>query len=418
MKCPNCGAEVAGNFCEYCGSQLQGQRPKCSKCGSTNITFKRENQGEIRGKSSKQVIHRTVGLCKDCGNTWYVSETAPSITPHKRKTWLWVLGWLFIFPLPLTVLIMRKRDMNAILKIFAIAASWIIYFSIGMAREKQDNQILNASDLSPAPIQVISTDTPNSVDEVPVAEVPANTESITENAKFSLSYDVAGEYGEPLTLNENTDMPISFIAFKIPGGVYDVSNKAAQGTAQITVYSGVEFDGQWEQFVSRDCDKPIVLQSGDVKSLTVQEGQFLKLNDGATDIEFVKTANVEKWEDRFLRTENDVIDYVDNTLTPEYEKRISTTMDYNLNEPGVYYVYVEILMAEDTPAYLRNSLKTIEERIHQAPYEMNVYLIYTKSQGEGLCSTALGNGFSDYSLMLKGQRYQYNSLDEIPDDLF
>jgi len=164
MKCPNCGAEVAGNFCEYCGSQLQGQRPKCSKCGSTNITFKRENQGEIRGKSSKQVIHRTVGLCKDCGNTWYVSETAPSITPHKRKTWLWVLGWLFIFPLPLTVLIMRKKDMNAILKILAIAASWIIYLSIGMAREKQENQILNAADLSPAPIQVINTNTPNSVE--------------------------------------------------------------------------------------------------------------------------------------------------------------------------------------------------------------------------------------------------------------
>ena len=417
MKCPNCGAEVNGNFCEYCGSSLQGQRPKCSKCGSNNVSFKRENQGEIRGKRSKQVIHSTVGFCKDCGNTWYVTDPAPK----KRKTWLWVLGWLFIFPLPLTILLLRK-NMNKIVKYVIIALAWIIYLFIAMPVNGDSTTTQSPAEHT----QAIATEAPAAeapateapATEAPAAEAPASEEDTTENAKFSLSYDVAGEYGEPLTLNENTDMPMSFIAFKIPGGVYDVSNKAAQGTAQITVYSGVEFDGQWEQFVSRDCDKPIVLQSGEEKPLTVQEGQFVKLNDGATDIEFVKTANVEKWEDRFLRTENDVINYVDNTLTPEYEKRISTTMDYNLNEPGVYYVYVEILMAEDTPAYLRNSLKTIEERMHQSPYEMNVYLIYTKSRGEGLCSTALGNGFSNYSLMLKGQRYQYNSLDEIPDDLF
>ena len=31
---------------------------------------KRENQGEIRGKDVKSIVHTTVGLCKDCGYTW------------------------------------------------------------------------------------------------------------------------------------------------------------------------------------------------------------------------------------------------------------------------------------------------------------------------------------------------------------
>ena len=302
--------------------------------------------------------------------------------------------------------------MNNIVKYVIIALAWIIYLFMAMPVNGDSTTIHSSSEHT----QVIATEAPAT--EAPATEAPTTEKAAPENTSITLSSDVVGDYGEAMTLNENTDMPTSFIAFKIPGGVYDVSNKATQGTAQITVYSGVEFDGLWEQFVARDCDNPIVLQAGEKKPLIVQEGQFVKLSDGASNIEFLKTGDVETWEERFLRTEHDVIDYVDNTLTFEYEKRISTTMDYNLREPGVYYVYVEILMAEDTPAYLRNSLKTIEERMRQAPYEMNVYLIYSKNKGEGLCSTALGNGFSDYSLVLKGHRYQFNSLDEIPDDLF
>ena len=93
MKCPNCGAEVGNNkFCEYCGSQISVEMQKeqeqlnkktCPKCGSTNISYSRENQGEIRGKNSKQIVHRTVALCKDCGETWFADKEV-----KKKKTWL------------------------------------------------------------------------------------------------------------------------------------------------------------------------------------------------------------------------------------------------------------------------------------------------------------------------------------------
>ena len=67
MKCPSCGAESQGKFCEYCGSEMPQEKStisitnnyynssasqenieidnnigKCPKCGNAKITFKRE----------------------------------------------------------------------------------------------------------------------------------------------------------------------------------------------------------------------------------------------------------------------------------------------------------------------------------------------------------------------------------------
>lgn len=147
MKCPNCGAEVSGGFCSFCGSQLSEettQKVKCANCGSTNIAFKRENQGEIRGKKAKQIVHRTVGYCKDCGNTWYIAENSPK----RRKTWLWVLGWIFIFPLPLTIILLRKKEMKPVIKYAIIAVAWVIYLIIALA-SKSNNEEKTVETLPP-----------------------------------------------------------------------------------------------------------------------------------------------------------------------------------------------------------------------------------------------------------------------------
>ncbi len=65
MKCPNCGAIIPANkkICEACGSQIsyvmrreqeQINKQGCPQCGSSNIQFKRENQGEVRGKKQSE----------------------------------------------------------------------------------------------------------------------------------------------------------------------------------------------------------------------------------------------------------------------------------------------------------------------------------------------------------------------------
>lgn len=145
MKCPNCGAEVGNsNFCEFCGTQIsfsmrreqeQLNKRGCPKCGSSNITFTRENQGELHGKNTKRVINRTVGFCQDCGHTWYpeMAMAAPYVAPSQKSNMVWwVLGWIFFFPAPVMVLIWRKKNKwDTKKKIAATVAFWVVLFILG-----------------------------------------------------------------------------------------------------------------------------------------------------------------------------------------------------------------------------------------------------------------------------------------------
>lgn len=58
---------------------------------------RQQAQAEARQRENE---HRT-----DAGNT----ASQEIVAPKKRKTWLWVLGWICIFPLPLTILMLRKK---------------------------------------------------------------------------------------------------------------------------------------------------------------------------------------------------------------------------------------------------------------------------------------------------------------------
>ena len=61
------------------------------------------------------------------------------VSEKMRPTWLWVLGWICIFPLPLTILLARKRNLNAVIKYGVITAAWIFYLIIAMAGNDNDN---------------------------------------------------------------------------------------------------------------------------------------------------------------------------------------------------------------------------------------------------------------------------------------
>ena len=147
MQCPNCGAEIKDKkICDFCGTLItvemrrtyeQLNRTGCPKCHSTNIQFKRENQGEIIGKKSKQIVHKTFGFCKDCGYTWLPTGVGQQ-EPQKNNLWLWVLGWICIFPVPLTILMLRKKEMKASSKYGIIAIAWIIYLIIGLTGNSYD----------------------------------------------------------------------------------------------------------------------------------------------------------------------------------------------------------------------------------------------------------------------------------------
>lgn len=141
MKCPNCGADIKdkSKFCEFCGSSITSDMKKeqeyvnktgCPKCGSSNISFEREKQGEVKGKKGTAVVRSTVGFCKDCGYTWHVAGTGTQ-TKKNNMLW-WVLGWLFFFPAPVMVLIWRKKcKWNIKVKIGVTLAFWLVLFIVG-----------------------------------------------------------------------------------------------------------------------------------------------------------------------------------------------------------------------------------------------------------------------------------------------
>lgn len=198
MKCPNCGAETSAAVCEYCGTQINNPQGCCKRCGSPNLSFRRENQGEIKGKKTKQIVHRTVGVCKDCGYTWFEDEKASP----KRKTWLWVLGWIFIFPLPLTILMIKNKKLKLWLKILIIAASWVVYLLIALAGKSSSNTTVGES----LPAETISSNTVEQTE--PAAQIPILNVELSVEPKVN-DEDGTVLFGITTNLPENTKLMVT-----------------------------------------------------------------------------------------------------------------------------------------------------------------------------------------------------------------
>ena len=178
MKCPSCGAETKGKFCEYCGSEMPQEKPNvggCPKCGGNNVTFKRERVGTAtQSRSQKNVIgkgrtghsvsqsaYRTVGICQNCGYTWNPNGGSKS----SKKTWLWVLGWICIFPVPLTILMLRKKDMKPAVKYGIIAAAWLLFFIIGLSGGETETPAPEATTPTAAVVEQTEAATTEAVPE-------------------------------------------------------------------------------------------------------------------------------------------------------------------------------------------------------------------------------------------------------------
>ena len=200
LKCPNCGADIEKNskVCSYCGSTISSDMRKeqelvmkegCPKCGSSNIQFQRENQGEYIRKNGKTIIHRTVGVCKDCGYTWTPSNGASNTKSSTvGMIVLWALGWIYIFPVPLMILLKRKTNMDAKLKRGFIIAAWAVYaffFMIAMFSPSgsSNNNIEKVA-------QEQDRSLPDSIDE------QQETESNIRELSFSSDRDIQVETGK------------------------------------------------------------------------------------------------------------------------------------------------------------------------------------------------------------------------------
>lgn len=118
MKCPNCGAEVNGKVCEYCGTRIN-HKAVCPECGSEHIRFDRGYEGTLR---------IPIGVCRDCGCEWDLRENVTS--EMQTKFILLFFGFILCFPVPLTYLIWKAEKLSDKAKYILIGVIWVAYLGI------------------------------------------------------------------------------------------------------------------------------------------------------------------------------------------------------------------------------------------------------------------------------------------------
>ena len=124
--CPKCGANLRTDadrkqvFCEYCGAQIliddEVQHLQIDNAESAGYAFEK---GRQRAQNEAQA------------QRYYTSQPQPAPKKKSKIVW-WVLGWIFIFPIPLTIIIARNKKLKTGVKAGIIIAAWVVYLLIGI----------------------------------------------------------------------------------------------------------------------------------------------------------------------------------------------------------------------------------------------------------------------------------------------
>ena len=140
-KCSNCGTIFdVGNFCPVCGVKVGTKAKICPECGTEYFSPACPNCGYMNKPVNSEKI--------------YVSTVSTLDEPiKKRKTWLWVLGWIIMFPVPITILMLRKKDMNKQVRNVIIAVAWILYIFFAMSGDSTSED----STMEPVETAFVST---------------------------------------------------------------------------------------------------------------------------------------------------------------------------------------------------------------------------------------------------------------------
>lgn len=140
FTCPGCGAQLSVDLdkklatCQFCGATFsiddEAQHIRYDNAEQAGYEFEK---GRLRAQAEFAQSQRQ--------GQYRAPETLPyqhEQPKRKRRTWLWILGWLFIFPVPLTILVMRNKRLNEKLRMGIVIATWII-FIILMLYSNADN---------------------------------------------------------------------------------------------------------------------------------------------------------------------------------------------------------------------------------------------------------------------------------------
>ena len=120
-------------ICEYCDSPVEDDVRVCPHCGGTGSFIcvcencgKRYPEGSVcdcrTGRAAQDHAPERPSAPPATEN-----YTAPAPVKKKRHLFWWILGWIFIFPLPLTILLVRNKKLPVAARIVIILAAWLLY---------------------------------------------------------------------------------------------------------------------------------------------------------------------------------------------------------------------------------------------------------------------------------------------------
>ena len=172
MICPHCGAQLEIEegrkqaYCGHCGSKLliddEVIHHKIDDAEEAGYKFEKGRQKAQAEARMREAQIQQMQMQQRQASSYVPPDLEK---PKKRRTWLWVIGWLCMFPVPLTILMLRKKDMDPKLRYGIIAAGWLVYLALGMSGGKNSgtsgsNQTSTPAETKAA-LETVKTAEPN-----------------------------------------------------------------------------------------------------------------------------------------------------------------------------------------------------------------------------------------------------------------
>lgn len=242
MTCPYCGntfqvdADNDHISCEFCGNPLfinDGVENNLNH-NSINNSFNSVNNvpnnpadgmASQLGSKAGQAFGQIAGQLNNSGaksGYWSNPNNLNQQTNSNNKIWLWIIGWIFIFPVPLTILALRSNKINKDFKIGLISGGWLVWLfftlivNVGILSGGNSNERSN-------PVETLNEDV--TIDDYATKELPSEEDTeeiITSNIQDIQINDTelemiegeeSNEKSVEVTVNDRNDFSYDDIEF-------------------------------------------------------------------------------------------------------------------------------------------------------------------------------------------------------------
>lgn len=275
MKCPNCGAIVQGNICDYCRSEMPQEKANINITNHYYGDMYQQNTNTSEGKFSKYGSNK---------------KGVP--------TWVWVLGWICIFPVPLTVLLLRKSDTRQKTKYGIIAIAWLVYLVIGISGNSTNTDQLSETS---SQIANVKDDQLTQASQQEIVDITESTEEERVDVDKYIN-DIVDKYNSQATeqlvyVEDFTPSDINSGHYRVEfrlgaykdaiGKSYLLGDKVVDFIASKTIYNSVTF----RVYTNNTSLKQVIALIKGMSPLMDETLSDAKLENAVHEIETEKTAN-------------------------------------------------------------------------------------------------------------------------------